>query len=137
MRIMAVDYGDARTGVAVSDMLCTIAGEAYVISDRSQRSVAAKLAAAAAEKNVGTIVLGYPKNMDGSAGFRAQKSEELAGLIRGLTDIEVVFWDERLTTVDAHRILSEAGKRGRKRKETVDAVAATLILEGYLRSRGG
>ncbi|MBO4831576.1 MAG: Holliday junction resolvase RuvX [Oscillospiraceae bacterium] len=134
MRILAVDYGDARTGMAVSDLSNTMPGEAWVFSGYTPEKVAEHIVSETAARNVGTIVLGYPKNMDGTAGPRAEKSEALAEIIRGLTDVPVVMWDERRTTVDAHRILTETGKRGKKRKKTVDAVAATLILEGYLNS---
>lgn len=133
MRIMAVDYGDVRTGVAVSDLTGTIAGEAWVIEDRNAKRLAANLADEATRREVSTLVLGYPKNMDGTLGPRAEKSEALAELLRGF-GLTVVLWDERRTTVDAHRILSEHNRRGEKRKKKVDAVAATLILEGYLAS---
>jgi putative Holliday junction resolvase len=134
MRIMAIDYGDARTGIAVSDALGLLAGEAFVLTEWSPERVADKIAAEAKKREVGTVVLGYPKNMDGSLGPRAEKSEALAKLLREAHGLDVVLWDERRTTVDAHRILSEAGVSGKKRKGTVDAVAATLILEGYLGS---
>lgn len=134
MRILAVDYGDARTGMAVSDLTNTMPGEAWVFSGYTAEKVAEHIVSEAETRDVGTIVLGYPKNMDGTLGPRAEKSEALAALLREKCDIPVVMWDERRTTVDAHRILSEAGKRGKKRKKTVDAVAATLILEGYLNS---
>ena len=134
MRIMAIDYGDARTGFAVSDLSGTLAGEAWVLTEWNQQAVAQSIADEAAARGVSTIVLGHPRNMDGSLGPRAEKSETLAALLRELCDIPVVLWDERLTTVDAHRILSNSGKNGKKRKKTVDAVAATLILEGYLNS---
>ncbi len=134
MRILAVDYGDARTGMAVSDLTNTMPGEAWVFSGYTAEKVAEHIVSEAAARDVGTIVLGYPKNMDGTLGPRAEKSEALAALLREKCGIPVVMWDERRTTVDAHRILSEAGKRGKKRKKTVDAVAATLILEGYLNS---
>ena len=84
------------------------------------------------EFEVGELILGYPKNMNGTLGPRAEKSEALAELLREATGLPVIMWDERRTTVDAHRILSETGNRGKKRKEKVDAVAATLILEGYM-----
>lgn len=135
MRIMAIDYGDARTGVAISDELGVLAGETFVITEWSQERVAQKIADAAKSRGVGTIVLGYPKNMDGSLGPRAEKSEALAALLRTECALEVILWDERRTTVDAHRILSESGVSGKKRKGTVDAVAASLILEGYLNSK--
>jgi putative Holliday junction resolvase len=135
MKIMAVDYGDARTGIAVSDDTGLLAGETFVLEEWSPERVAEKIADAAGSRRAGLVVLGYPKNMDGSLGPRAEKSEALAAMLRDTHGLEVVLWDERRTTVDAHRILSEAGVRGKKRKGTVDAVAASLILEGYLNSR--
>ena len=134
MRIMAVDFGDAHTGIAVSDPTGMIAGSAWVIDERNFDAAAEKIAAAALESSAERIVLGCPRNMDGSLGPRAEKSMLLAERLRELTSLEVTLWDERRTTVDAHRILSDVGKRGRKRKKTVDAVAASLILEGYLGS---
>ena len=134
MRIMAIDYGDARTGLAVSDLSGTLAGEAWVLAEKDQKAAARAIAIEAAAREVGRIVVGYPKNMDGTAGPRAEKSERLVELLRAECDIEVVLWDERMTTMSAHRILSDAGKHGKKRKQTVDAVAATLILESYLLS---
>jgi putative Holliday junction resolvase len=131
---MAVDYGDARTGIAVSDEMGVLAGEAFIITEWSPEQVAKKIADAAQTRRVGRIVLGYPKNMNGTLGPRAEKSEALASILRDQFGLDVVLWDERRTTVDAHRILSEAGVSGKKRKGTVDAVAATLILEGYLNS---
>ena len=134
MRIMAVDFGDAHTGISVSDPTGMIAGSAWVIDERDFDSAAEKIAAAAAENSAEKIVLGCPRNMDGSLGPRAEKSMLLAEKLRELTALEVILWDERRTTVDAHRILLNVGKRGKKRKKTVDAVAASLILEGYLGS---
>ena len=132
MRIMAIDYGDARTGVAISDALGFGAGVAETIHSRNQSEVVQRLKVYIAEHGVERLVLGYPRNMDGSLGPRAEKSEALAQVLREETGLEVVLWDERRTTVDAHRILTETGRRGKKRKQVVDAVAATLILEGYL-----
>ena len=132
MRVMAIDYGDARTGVAVSDESATLAGEAWVIQERNQNAVARIIASEAASRNARVIVVGYPKNMNGSVGPRAEKSELLAQLLRSLCDIEVVLWDERLTTMSAQRILSDTGRHGKKRKQTIDAVAASLILESYI-----
>ena len=131
---MAVDFGDAHTGIAVSDPTGMIAGSAWVIDERNFDAAAEKIAAAALESSAERIVLGCPRNMDGTLGPRAEKSMLLAERLRELTSLEVTLWDERRTTVDAHRILSDVGKRGRKRKKTVDAVAASLILEGYLGS---
>ena len=134
MRIMAVDYGDARTGVAVSDLLNTIAGDTFVIPGRRAEAVAEALAGEAARRDVGTIVLGFPRNMDGSVGPRAEKALAFADLLREATGLPVIMWDERRTTVDAHRILSENGRRTIRHRKNVDAVAASLILEGYLGS---
>jgi putative Holliday junction resolvase len=139
MRIMAIDYGDARTGVAISDPTGLLAGQTYVIRGGRAEAVADQLAQLAASHGVEELVLGYPKNMNDTLGPRARKSEELAELLRAKTGLPVILWDERRTTVDAHRILTETGSRGKKRKEKVDAVAASLILEGYLtlkRQRG-
>ena len=131
MRIMAIDYGDARTGIAVSDMLGMLAGETFVITEWDPERLAQTIVAEAKARDVGTLVLGLPKNMDGTEGPRAEKSRALQDMLeqRGMT---VVMWDERRTTVDAHRILHANGKREKKHKATVDAVAAALILEGYL-----
>jgi putative Holliday junction resolvase len=132
MRIMAIDYGDAHTGVAISDPTGFLAGQAFTIDSRDEAVVAQKLAETAAQNRVEEIVLGYPKNMNDSLGPRAEKSQALKTTLEALTGLPVILWDERRTTVDAHRILSETGNRGKKRKQKVDAVAATLILDGYL-----
>ncbi|MCL2124518.1 MAG: Holliday junction resolvase RuvX [Oscillospiraceae bacterium] len=132
MRIMAVDYGDARTGIAVSDISATLVGETWVIHDKNQASVAKAIAEAAAGRDATLIVVGHPKNMDGSAGPRAARSEQLAEALRAMCNIEVVLWDERMTTVSAHRVLDETGRHGKKRKEIIDAVAASMILESYI-----
>ena len=133
LRIMAIDYGDARTGIAVSDAMNMMAGDAWIVKGK-MAVVAGIIADEAKKREVGRIVLGYPKNMDGTLGVRAEKSRELAALLTEMSGLEVVLWDERRTTFDAHRILSDVGRYGKKRKEKVDAVAATLILEGYLNS---
>jgi len=134
MRVLAVDYGDVRTGIAVSDESASLAGEAWVIQGKNDKEVVRIIVSEAASRGVGTIVVGYPKNMDGSVGPRAEKSKLLAEYIRSLCDFEVVLWDERMTTMSAHRILADTGKYGKKRKKTIDAVAASLILESYLNS---
>ena len=133
MRVMAIDYGDARTGIAVSDALGMIAGETFVIAQWDPEALADTIVSEAKARDVGTLVLGLPRNMDGTEGPRAEKSRAMKALLeaRGMT---VVLWDERRTTVDAHRILRENGKKEKKHKATVDAVAAALILEGYLGS---
>ena len=134
MRILAIDYGDARTGIAVSDPTGTLAGEAFVIAEWNPERAAEKIAAAARERQADRLVLGYPKNKDGTLGPRAEKCAALAAVLREMTGLEVILWDERRTTVDAHRILSDNGRKTKKHRQNVDAVAATLILEGYLAS---
>ena len=131
-RIMAVDFGDARTGIAVSDLLCSIVGTTTVIHSRNKEKTAEEIRKLAAEKEVGEIVVGLPKNMDGTEGARAELCREFAQLLRDITGLPVSHWDERRTTVEAHNILNEHNYHGKKRKNTVDAVAASLILEGYL-----
>ena len=136
MRIMGVDYGDARTGIAISDLLCSIVGSTTVIHSRNPEKTLTQIQAMVQEKEVGEIVVGLPKNMDGTEGSRAQLCREFAQRIEQATGLPVRMWDERRTTVEAHNILSEHNYHGKKRKDTVDAVAASLILEGYLAFRG-
>lgn len=135
MKIMGIDYGDARTGVAISDLLCTIVGATAVIPSRNTEKAVADIVRMAKENQVGEIVVGLPKNMDGTEGSRAQLCREFAKILRDATGLPVSMWDERRTTVEAHNILSAHNYHGKKRKETVDAVAASLILEGYLAYR--
>lgn len=132
MRIMAVDYGDARTGIAVSDALGMIAGETFVITQWDPAALSRTIVEEAAKRDVGTLVLGLPKNMDGTEGPRAEKARAFAEMLRADGAPAVVMWDERRTTVDAHRILHANGKKEKKHRQNVDAVAAALILEGYL-----
>ena len=129
-RIMAIDYGDARTGVALSDVSGTLVGQAQTLTLTGKKLVAA-IVDMAGEHQVDTVVVGLPRNMDGSYGFRAEITQTFADKlrVRGLT---VVLRDERLTTVSAHNILSTQNKRGDKRKGLVDSVAAGLILQEYL-----
>ena len=131
-RIMGIDYGDARTGVAFSDLLCSIVGSTTVIHSRKPEKTLQEIVKLVQENDVGEIVMGLPKNMDGTEGPRAQLCREFAEEVRQATGLQVTLWDERRTTVDAHNILSEHNYHGKKRKNTVDAVAASLILEGYL-----
>lgn len=132
MKIMGIDYGDARTGVAISDILCTIVGSALVVPSRNIEKAIADIMRIAKENQVGEIVVGLPKNMDGTEGSRAQLCREFAEKLKEATGLPVAMWDERRTTVEAHNILSAHNYHGKKRKDTVDAVAASLILEGYL-----
>lgn len=136
MRIMGVDYGDARTGIAISDLLCSIVGTTTVIHSRNAERTLVQIVKLARENEIGEIVVGLPKNMDGTEGTRAQLCREIAQRIGEETGLPVKLWDERRTTVEAHNILSQHNYHGKKRKDTVDAVAASLILEGYLAFRG-
>ena len=135
MIILSVDYGDKRTGIAVCDKLEMLASSVCVITEWNADVLATKIIEIAKDKKAEEIVIGLPKNMDGSKGFRAEACEELGEKIKSLTEISVMFWDERLTTVSAHRILSENNVRGKKRKSVVDAVAAEIILQNYIDSR--
>ena len=132
MKIMAIDYGDAHTGIAISDLTCTLAGFSTVINARRQEQVVAAIEGLIAEHGVTELVLGYPKNMDGTLGPRAEKCAAYAETLRQATGLTVTLWDERRSTVEAHAILFHNGKNGKQRKKTVDAVAASLMLEGYL-----
>ena len=133
---MGIDYGDARTGIAFSDLLCSIVGSTTVIHSRRPEKTLEEIVRLAKEQDAGEIVMGLPKNMDGSEGVRAELCREFADRLREMTGLNVAMWDERRTTVEAHNILSQHNYHGQKRKNTVDAVAASLILEGYLAFRG-
>jgi len=135
MRIMGVDYGDARTGIAMSDLLCSIVGTTTVIHSRRDDKTIAEILKLIAQNGITEIVVGLPKNMDGTEGIRADVCREFAEKLRETTGLPVNMWDERRTTVEAHNILSAHNYHGQKRKNTVDAVAASLILEGYLSFR--
>ncbi len=132
MIIMSVDYGDVRTGIAVSDRLETYAFPVEVINESYQPKVISRILSLVQQKQPDIIVVGYPKNMDSSEGSRAQKCKEFAKELENQSGIECVLWDERLTTVSAHNYLNVTNTRGKKRKEVVDAVAATIILQDYL-----
>ena len=135
-RIMGIDYGDARTGIALSDLLCSIVGSTTVIRSRRMDKTLQEICRIVKEQDVGQIVVGLPKNMNGTEGPRAELCREFAKAVEEATGLPVALWDERRTTVEAHNILSEHNYHGKKRKDTVDAVAASLILEGYLAFRG-
>ena len=132
MRIMAIDYGDAHTGIAVSDPTGLLAGFTTVITAYRPEAVAQRVAELAREHGAEELVLGHPVNMDGSLGPRSEKAKAMQALLEEATGLPVVLWDERRTTIDAHHILYQSGKNAKQRKKVVDAVAATLILEGYL-----
>ena len=139
MRIMAIDYGDAHTGVAISDPTGLLVGTTTTIHSRKDQVVLEELRKLVEQYQVDELVMGFPRNMDGTEGPRAQLYRDFARQVEEATGLRPVLWDERRTTIDAHRILFDAGKNAKKRKKTVDAVAASLILEGYLtfrRTRG-
>lgn len=133
MKIMSVDLGLARTGLATGDSGSTFAFPKTVINEYNEQRLVEKICVAAKQECAQRIVVGLPKNMDGSEGDRAQKCREIAQKIGECSGIETVMWDERCTTVSAHATLSANNVRGKKRKERVDAVAAVIILEDYLR----
>lgn len=135
MKIMGVDYGDARTGIAISDLLGSIVGSTTVIHSHNPEKTIAEIQRLIAENAVGEIVLGLPRNMDGSEGPRAELCRAFGEKLAEATGLKITMWDERRTTVEAHQILSDHNYHGKKRKNTVDAVAASLILEGYLSFR--
>ena len=135
MKIMAIDYGDAHTGIAISDYTETLAGYSDTIHSRRQEEVLAGIQRLIEQHGVQLLVLGYPRNMDGTAGVRAEKCAAFSDVLRQATGLEVILWDERRTTIDAHNILFQNGQNAKKRKKTVDAVAAALMLEGYLTRR--
>ena len=135
MKIMAVDLGDARTGLACCDKAEMLASPAGVIHEKNQNALLKKVAAAAKEHGAEEIVVGYPKNMDNTVGERAEKCEQFAEKLRELAKVPVTLWDERGTTVSAHGFLNVTDTRGKKRKAVVDAVAAVIILESYLAYR--
>ncbi len=131
-RVMAIDYGDARTGLAFSDLTGTLAGEAFTLRETNEERLLEAICREARARDAGSAVMGYPRNMNGTEGPRAEKYAAFARRLEEALGFPVTLWDERRTTVEAHQILSHQGRRGQKRKNTVDAVAAALILEGYL-----
>lgn len=132
MRVLAIDYGDARTGIAVSDASGLIVGQTTVIHSYNAEKTAQEIARLVRETGAERLVMGFPRNMDGTEGPRAALYREFAKRVEETCRMSVVLWDERRTTVEAHQILSDCNYHGKKRKNTVDAVAASLILEGYL-----
>lgn len=136
MKIMAVDFGEARTGLAVCDRTEFLASPVGVIHEKDFETCVKKVAyAATKEFNVGMVVVGLPKNMDGTLGFRAELCQKFAKALKALIPLPVEMWDERQTTMQATTYLNEVDVRGKKRKEIIDEVAATIILESYLQYR--
>ena len=134
MRIMALDYGDARTGVAISDLNGILCGETLVLNEWDAERLAQRVSALARERGCGLVLLGLPLNMDGSEGPRAEKARQFAEMLRALDVPEVLLRDERRTSVEAHAILRANGRREKRHRQNVDAVAAQLILETFLGS---
>ena len=132
MRVMAIDYGDAHTGIAISDLTGQLAGYAATVHSRKQPVLLERVGELIREYEVTELVLGLPKNMDGTLGPRAEKAEAFQRALEEAFGLPVTLWDERRTTIDAHNILLSSGKNGKQRKQNVDAVAASLILEGFL-----
>lgn len=135
MKIMGIDYGDARTGISISDPTGFLAGQPQVIHQWNLEKLTDELCELIRRERIEEIVMGLPRNMDSTEGERAQKCRALAAELEARTGVPVVLWDERRTTIEAHAILHATGKKQKKHKKSVDAVAATLILQGYLDRR--
>ena len=134
MRAMTIDYGDRRIGLAVSDERQILVGDAWTIHGGNMEKAAKRIAEEATGRNVGILILGLPKNMDGTEGERAALSREFAQMLTDETGLEVRFWDERRSSIEAHAVLHANGRKEKDHRKNVDAVAASLMLEGYLRS---
>ncbi len=131
-RYLGVDYGDKRTGLAVSDISGFLANGIGQVSPGGMRHTAQYVAEEAGRQNAVKIIVGLPKNMDGSEGFRAQAVRAFVALLRAETDIPIDLADERLSTCEAHRYLQSTGTGGKKRKGVVDTLSAQIILQDYL-----
>lgn len=135
MVILSVDYGDARTGVAVCDKNEILASPVCTLKEKDRQALAEKIVEICNEKKAQMIVIGLPRNMDGNYGYRCDECRALADEIQSIQNIDVQFEDERLTTVMAHNFLNTTDTRGKKRKAVVDTVSAVLILESYINKR--
>jgi len=131
---MAIDYGDVRTGIAVSDLTQSITGDAFVIREKDPEKLADTLCIEAEQREVEKFILGLPRNMDGTESFRAEKSRAFKAVLEEKSGLPVILWDERRSSIEAHAILHASGKREKDHKKNVDAVAASLLLESYLNS---
>lgn len=134
MKVMGLDLGDARTGVALSDELKFLAQSYGTLYNKDKEDLLKQLEPIIKENNVETVVIGLPKNMNGTIGERGEMAKEFAKILGEHFNVKTILWDERLTTVSAHRVLSEANVRGKKRKKVVDTVSAVFILQCYLDS---
>ena len=134
MKILCLDYGDARTGVAISDELGMLAHGVKTIFSHDVIKTAKETAKIVNAEKVAKIVVGLPKNMDGSEGFRAENTRNFISELKKYVTLEIIEWDERLTTVSAQRILNEVNVRSLERKKVIDTVSAVIILQNYLDS---
>lgn len=132
MRVLGIDYGDARVGIAVSDLLGMTAQGVKTIKNTGSKQLMGEIESVIAEYKPEKIVIGLPKNMDGSEGFRVDATRAFAKKLKIIFGGEIIFWDERLSSMGAKRYLNETNTRGKKRKAVLDTVAACIILEGYL-----
>lgn len=135
MIILAIDLGVARTGLAICDKSEILASPIETISERNYDILSDKIVSIIKERNVESVVLGYPKNMDGSCGESAKRAEDFRSLLLSKINIDINLWDERLTTVSAANYLNETNTRGKKRKSIIDTVSAVIILQNYIDSR--
>ena len=136
MRLMGIDFGDARVGIALSDPLCIMSQGYKTIKNDGTDSLYSEISDIIKEKEVTKIVVGLPKNRDNSEGFRTDATKEFVEKLKMVTEVPIEFCDERLTTVSAHGFLSEMNVRGKKRKGAVDTLSAALILETYMKKNG-
>lgn len=132
MKVLSVDYGDVRTGIAISDVRGMLASPLCVIEQSYQPKLVDRIVQIVEENKIEKIVIGLPRNMDGSYGYRCDECRSLGDAIAQKIDIDIFYEDERLTTVMAHNVLSDNNVRGKKRKQTVDAVSAVMILQSFL-----
>ncbi len=135
MVILAVDYGDTRTGIAVCDKNEVLASPATTVCEKDAARLAEQIASLCREYGAEAVVIGLPRNMDGSYGFRCDACRALGQALQSVCDLPVFFEDERLTTMMAHNYLNAADRRGKKRKAVVDSLSAVLILESFLERR--
>ncbi len=135
LRILALDVGNKRIGVALSDELNILAQPLYTIHRKGLERDIQEIVNIIKEKNVGTVIVGLPKNMDGTVGFQGEKTQKFAEILMQNIEIPLIMWDERLTTISARRIMIENDVKQKDKKNLVDTVAAVVILENYLNSR--
>ena len=134
MRILAVDYGERRTGMAVSDELCIAAHGLDTIEADNESEIPGLVAHVAEELGANKIIVGLPLNMDGTESEKSIKIREFGAILAQETSLPIVFWDERLTTIQAKRVINEMGKKTAGKKHIIDRISATLILQDYLKT---